>query len=162
MLIWAHLSPNPKQHLDLFSHCCTAHSRQSLYFTMGPFPQKIASSHGDVDLVPALFIVPWTQPSPGHKRHLDRFSCFCRVHGRASLYLAMAAPLSKIAPSYGGNLDSHLIHRTLGLPESSIQTASRSVGATFAGLTTVTDHATRLVTINRIYVHIIAMRPKIQ
>jgi len=33
--------PNPKQHLNRFSHFCTAHDRQSLYFTMGhPFSSQ--------------------------------------------------------------------------------------------------------------------------
>ena len=36
-------SPRPKRHLDRFSHFCTAHGRESLYFTVGhPFPLKIA------------------------------------------------------------------------------------------------------------------------
>jgi len=35
---WAHPSPHPKRHLDRFIHFCTAHSSDSLYFTMGcPF-----------------------------------------------------------------------------------------------------------------------------
>jgi len=49
-------------------------------------------------------------------------------------------PLSpiKIAPSHGIS-GLHLIHSFLGLPESTTQTASRSV---FAGLTIVTDRPT--------------------
>jgi len=44
----AHLSPQPKWQIDLFSRFCTAHSRKSLYFKMGrPFP-KIAPSHGGI------------------------------------------------------------------------------------------------------------------
>jgi len=43
--------PQPRRHLDRFSHFCTAHRRVSLYFTMGrPFPPlKIAPFHGDLD-----------------------------------------------------------------------------------------------------------------
>jgi len=38
----AHLSPQPKQQIDRFSHFCTAHGRMSPYFTIGaPFPQKL-------------------------------------------------------------------------------------------------------------------------
>jgi len=47
MVHLAHVSPNPKRHLDRFSRFCTAQCRASLYFTMGrPFPLKIAPSHG--------------------------------------------------------------------------------------------------------------------
>jgi len=42
-----HPGPYPKWHLNRFSDCCTAHSRESLYFTMGRlFPLKIAHLHG--------------------------------------------------------------------------------------------------------------------
>ena len=60
---------------------------------------------------------------------------------------------------------SHLIHRSLGPPESSTQTASRSVEPFFAGIISVTDHATGSVTVGSIYVrgtakrHGTAMRP---
>jgi len=42
------------------------------------------------------------------------------------------------------DLDPHLIHGSLGPPESSTQTASRSVQLFFAGLTSVTDWQTTL------------------
>jgi len=39
MLPWAYQSPQPKWHLNRFGNFCTAHGRESLYFTMGrPFP----------------------------------------------------------------------------------------------------------------------------
>jgi len=38
----AHLSPQPKQQIDRFSHFCTAHGRKSLYLTMGALFAKIA------------------------------------------------------------------------------------------------------------------------
>ena len=45
MIHWAHASPQPKWHLDRFSHSCTVHRRVSLYFTMGcPFPSKLSIS----------------------------------------------------------------------------------------------------------------------
>jgi len=110
MIPWAHSSPQPKQHLDRFSHICTTHHRESLYFTMGlPFPSlKIAPSHG------------WSGP--------------------------------------------HLIHGSLGPPESTTQTASRSVQPFLQGSLVwqtdrPTDHATRSVTVGRIYVHSTAMHP---
>ena len=52
---------------------------------------------------------------------------------------------------------------SFGPPESTTQTANRSVQSFFAGLTTVTDrptdHATRSTTIDRIFVRRTAMRP---
>jgi len=47
----AHLSPQYKQHLDRFSHFCTAHCRVSLRFTIShPFPpQNCPFQWGDVD-----------------------------------------------------------------------------------------------------------------
>jgi len=67
----------------------------------------------------------------------------------------------KIAPSYGRS-GPHLIRGSLGLPESTTQTASRSVQPfcrahdcdipTDRQTCRPTDHATRSVTIGRIYV----------
>jgi len=42
----AHLSPQPKRQIDWFGRFCTAHSRKSVYFTMGDSFPKIAPSHG--------------------------------------------------------------------------------------------------------------------
>jgi len=48
---WAHLSPQPKQHLNRFSLFRTDDCRVSLYFTMGrPLPIKIAHLHGECGL----------------------------------------------------------------------------------------------------------------
>jgi len=62
----AHPNPQPKQHLDRFSHFCTAHGRASVYFTMGrPSPSKLTIPMGDLD--PNLIhgslspIESWTQ-----------------------------------------------------------------------------------------------------
>jgi len=42
-------SPQPKGHLDWFSHFCTEDRRVSPYFTMGrPFPLKIAPSYAGI------------------------------------------------------------------------------------------------------------------
>ena len=46
MVPLAHLILHPKWHLDWFSWFCTAHGRQSLYFTMGrPFPPSKLCLH---------------------------------------------------------------------------------------------------------------------
>jgi len=50
MVPWAHSNRQTKQHLEQFSCFCTAHSRASLYFTMGRPSVKIAPYHGDLDL----------------------------------------------------------------------------------------------------------------
>ena len=50
MVPCAHSNRQTKQHLEQFSCFCTAHSRASLYFTMGRPPLKIAPYHGDLDL----------------------------------------------------------------------------------------------------------------
>jgi len=111
-------SLHPKWHLDRFSHFCTAHGRESLYFRMAaPSALKIAPlQYMEVKeeaqdregwrakcqkptgnsrrlerwgistpsntwfLGPTM--VPWSHQSPQPKRHLDRFSRFCRAHNR--------------------------------------------------------------------------------
>jgi len=70
----------------------------------------------------------------------------------------------KLCPFPWGNLDHHLIHGSPGPPESSTQTAARSVQPFLQGslvwqTNRQTDHATRSVRIGRIYVHSTAMRP---
>jgi len=68
-----------------------------------------------------------------------------------------------------GDLNPHLIHGSLGPPESSTQMASRSLQLFLRGSLVwqtdrqtdqPSDHATRSVTIGRIYVGSTAMRPK--
>jgi len=53
----------------------------SLYFTVGRpvISLKIAASYGGI-WTPIQYMVPWDHPSPQSKRHLDRFSRFCRAH----------------------------------------------------------------------------------
>jgi len=96
-----HLSVQRKRQIDRFSRSCTAQCRNYLYFYNGRFfPRNCPSPWGDLD--PHLIHGSWAQPSPQPKRHLNQFSHF-------------------------------------------------------AGLTSVTerptDHATRSVTIDHIYVH---------
>jgi len=83
-LICASLDPPEsitKWNLHRFSHFCTAHSRKSVYFTMGhSFPLKIAFAWGI--WTPIQYMVPLAHPSPQQKRHLDQFSSFCKAHNR--------------------------------------------------------------------------------
>jgi len=91
-------------------------------------------------------------------------SAFYRLTTQTPLHnqLPLSTPQNCAFP--WGDLDSHLIHGSLGSPESSTKNGI-SIGAdVFAGLTSVTDrptdHATRSVTIGRMYVCSTAMRPK--
>jgi len=76
MLSWAHSNPNSKQHLDQFSHFCTAHGMSFLL--------KDATFHGAIwtpsntwSLEPTARTASWSvQP-------------FCTAHGRMSLYFTM-------------------------------------------------------------------------
>jgi len=72
-------------------------------------------------------MIPWAHPSTEPKGHLDRFSRLSRDDRRVSLYFRMGRPFPlKIAGSHGGSAP-HLIHGSLGQPESSTEMASRSV-----------------------------------
>jgi len=65
-------------------------------------------------------------------------------HGRVSLYFTMGRPLSpQNCPFARGDLDPP--NAWFLVPESKIQTASRSVQPFFAGLTIVTDRQTTLL-----------------
>ena len=78
-------------------------------------------------------------PTHHPKHHLDRLSRFALLSAESPYTLQWAAPFPiKIVPSHGIS-GLHLIHSFLGPPESTTQTASRSV---FAGLTIVTDRPT--------------------
>ena len=72
----------------------------------------------------------------------------------------MGRPFPRKLPLPMGDLDPHLIHGSLSPPESVLNQNGISIGSVvFAGLTSVTDrqtdrptdHATRSVTIGRIY-----------
>jgi len=50
MLAWAHPSPHPKWHLNLFSCFCTAHGGIPILYNGQPLlPSKLPQSHGDLD-----------------------------------------------------------------------------------------------------------------
>ena len=60
------------------------------------------------------------------KGHVDQFDRTCTADCRVSLYLWFARFLIKIAHSYGES-GPHVIHGSLRAPESSNQTATRSL-----------------------------------
>ena len=122
-------SPQPKRQIDRFSHFCTAHNRKSLYFTMGNHFPKIAPSHCGIWTL-MQFMIPWGPSKPQPKWLLDRFCLFHTDDRRVSLYFTIGCPFPsspKKLPNPMGDLDPHLIHGSLGPPESSTQMASRSV-----------------------------------
>jgi len=94
-------------------------------------------------------MISWAHPSLNTKQHLDRFSCFC-TDRRKSLYFTMGCPFSPLKlPIPVGDLNPHLMHGSLGLPESSTQAASRWVqpflqGSLLRQTDTLTDHTTQL------------------
>jgi len=119
----AHPSPQPKRQIDRFSHFCTVHGRKFLYFTMGnPFPQN-CPSHGRSK--PHL-----THDSLGHSEQtLETASRsvqpFLHKWPQSGPILYNGTPLSPSKlPLLMGNLEPHLIHGSLGPPESSTQMAS--------------------------------------
>ena len=107
-------------------------------------------------------------PSPQPKRHLDRISRIRTGDRRVSLYFTMRRPFppQNCPFPWGSRPPSN----TWFLGPTRVQNPNGiSIGsAVFAGLTSVrdrqtdrpTDHATRSVTIGRIYVRSTAMRPK--
>jgi len=54
-----HASPEPKPQIDWFIHFCTAHSRKSLYFTMGDSFPKIVLLMGDLDPIQLVILGPF-------------------------------------------------------------------------------------------------------
>ena len=51
MVPWTHATQHPKRHRDRYGRFCTAHGRESIYFTVGrPPPLKIAPSRGGSEL----------------------------------------------------------------------------------------------------------------
>jgi len=72
-------------------------------------------------------VLPSAHPSPQTKRQIDRFSHFCTAHGTASLYFTTGRPQNCPFPSGIWTRRPHLIHGSLGAPESSTETAPGSV-----------------------------------
>jgi len=95
------------------------------------------------DLDPIQFVISLAHPSPQPKRHHNRFSRFCTDDRRVSLYFTMGCSFPPQNCPFPWGSWPHLIHGYIDLPESSAQTASRSVQPLiFAGLTSVTDRPT--------------------
>jgi len=127
VLLLAQLSPQPKLQIDRFSHFCTAHGRKSLYFAMGDHFPKIALFLGGTGPPSnSWFLEPDRPDSPSGITIGS--AVFTQVTAECPYTSQCNAPFPlKIAPSQWGDLDPHLLHGSLGPPESSTQIASRSV-----------------------------------
>ena len=64
-------------------------------------------------------LLPWAHSSPNPKGHLDWFSRFCTIHGRAVLYSGSPSPEDCLFPLV------YLMHDSLGPSKPKTQTASR-------------------------------------
>jgi len=117
----AHSSQQPEQQIDRFSPFCTDHGRKCLYFTMGalihqncPFPWE--------DLDPLSNAIPWTHANPFKPN-----GRFCTNDCRVSLYFKWFAHSPSKLPLPMGRSGPHVIHSSLGPPESSTQMVTWSL-----------------------------------
>ena len=122
-------SPQLKQQIDRFSRFCTAHGRKSLYFATGaPFPQNCPFPWGSGPPIRYLIYDSLGQSEPTTQtasRSVQPFLLRWPQCPYTSQWDAPSPP-SKL-PLPMGDMDPHLLHGSLGPPESSTQTASRSV-----------------------------------
>jgi len=136
-LLWRDGRPSQQ----LLSCCCTAHSTESLYFPLIlPLPMGYLNPH-------LIHIVPWAHAHPSRqaKRHLDRFSHVCTAHGKAKLprTLQWAAIFPKMPFPWGSEPHSWFLGYTRVCNPNGISIGS----AVFAGLTTMTDQWTTLLSL---------------
>jgi len=123
----AHPSQQPKWQIDWFYLFCTAHSRKSLCSTMSnPFPQNCPFSWGDLDPHLAYDSLGPSEPTNQTASLLVRLFLHRWPQSVPILYNRTPLSLSKL-PLPMGRSGPHLIHGSLGPPESSTQMACRSV-----------------------------------
>ena len=112
MLPSAHLSPQPKRHLDRFGHSCTAHDSVSMGMPGIFFPLKV----GGISTPSSTWFFECAQPTTQTaSQSVQRF-----LHSSRQtvpiLYSGRPFPQKLCLPI--GDLDPHLIHGFLGPPES--------------------------------------------
>jgi len=91
-------------------------------------------------------MIPWAHLSPQPKRHLDRFNCFCTDDGTLSLYFTMGRPFpeKKLPLPMGGS--GFPSNTWFPGPSRVLNPNGILIGsAVFAGLTSVTDRQTTLL-----------------
>jgi len=145
MIPWAILSPQVKWHRDWFSGFRTGDHKCSYTLQWAPLFRKVAPSCG-VTRTPSntwFLGLIWAHNQMG----LIGSAVFAQMKAQCPYTLQWDAPFPlKIAPSRWGDLDSHLIHGSLGQPKSSTQMAYRSVQPFLQGslvwqTNRLTDHA---------------------
>ena len=123
----AHWSPQPKRQIDRLSRSCTAHSRKSLYFTMGslihqncPIPWGIWTPSNAYDALGPCELT--TQTAPWSVQ-----PCLHRWPQSACPYtLQWFARFPFIIVLSHGGSGPHVLHGSFGPPESWTQTATLS------------------------------------
>jgi len=108
---WSHRNPNPKRHLEHFSHFCTAHGRASLYFTVGrtfPLPQNCPFPRRSGYLSNTWFLGPIRANNPNG---ISIDSVVFAQLTTVSPYFTMVRHFTlKVTPSHGGSgADPHVI-----------------------------------------------------
>jgi len=134
-------SPQPKRHLDRFSHFCTAHGRASLYFIIGrllthggPGPHLIHDSLGV------------SEPTTQTASRLNQPFLHSSAQGVRILYNGPPLGPSKL-PLPMGDLDPSSKTRFFG-PTRVLNSNGISIGsAVFAELITVTDREITLYSV---------------
>ena len=123
----AHPSTQPKWQIDRFSCFCPAHGRKSLYFTMvDPFPQDCPSRGGSGPPSYSWFLGPVRVHNPNGI--IIAVQLFSHRWPQSVSILYNGRPFTpKVAPCHGATGPPNLIRGSLGQPESSTQTVSRSV-----------------------------------
>ena len=120
---WVH---NPNGKIDRFSCFCTA-SRQKvpILYNVQPFPPKLPLPMGDLN--PHLTHDSLGISEPTTQRASRPVLPFLQMTAECPYTLQWDAPSPSKSLLLMGDLDPHLIHGSVGQPESSTQTASRSV-----------------------------------
>jgi len=136
MLPLANLSPQPKWHLDRFSHLCTAHVRVSSAVVGHAFPLKIAPSRGRI-WTPIQYMVLGVHMSPWH---LSQLAVFCTAHADCRWACAFPYKLPLHMGIWTPTNKWFLVPIRVHNPNS-ISISS----AIFAGLTTTTGRETTLL-----------------
>jgi len=139
----AHQSPQPKRQIDRFSHFCTAHG-------------SVAGHIGATWRIwlHLCFLVPTQVDNPNGKSIGAAVFALLMAESPYTLQWALLSP--KIAPTHGGSgppSNTWFPGPTWVLSPNGISISSAVFARLTSELDRPTDHATRSVTIGRIYLH---------
>jgi len=125
-------SPQPKWQIDRFNPAISAQLMAESPHNGRPYRRKLPLPMKRSR--PPSITIPLAHPSPQPKRHLNWLSRFC-ADDRSVPILHNGTPLPpQNCPLPWGRSGPHLIHGSLGQPESSAEMASRSVQPFLQGL----------------------------